>query len=381
MNCADLMVLVAGRAIDSQLPDGSMPAGRNGPYGDPETSLRNSGHWMHTFLKAYSLTGESRFEDAAHRIAGLLLRPEMRPGGHTFHHRTAPGKDHCNGLVGQAWTIESLALAWSHFHSAEHLALALDVYGAHGFDNEHGLWRICEIDGSSRGFDPTLNHQLWFAAAAARLLESGAPDLRLALDVFLERLPGNMLLFPNGLIYHLIPHLQSQRRRIAMIPSRVFGSSLFPRSLLRRRAVANAASPYMKCVGYHAFCAHALAMLKLRIPSHSFWRSSSADRVARYLLSREYASLIKDERRYGFPYNAPGFEVPFAVSMLTGSTDVEASQLASSWLTAQALRTFNPDSRRFDKGTADPATLTARIYEMSGLPDQVLRGAVLGDLG
>jgi hypothetical protein len=98
-------------------------------------------------------------------------------------------------------------------------------------------------------------------------------------------------------------------------------------------------------------------------------------------VSREYASLINDERRYGFAYNAPGFEVPFAVSTLTGSTDVEASQLASSWVTAQVLRTFNPDSTRFDKGTTDPATLTARIYEMSGLPDQVLRGAVLGDLG
>jgi hypothetical protein len=380
VNCADLLVLVAGAALESQRPDGSMPAGHNGPYGEPETSLRNSSHWLHTFLKAYSITGERRFEDAARRISRVLLRPEMRPGGHTFHYRTAPGKDHCSGLIGQAWTIESLALASSHFQTAEHVVLALNVYRAHPFDNKLGLWRIREIDGSARGFDQTLNHQVWFAAAASRLLSCGAPDLRLALDVFLERLPDHLELFPNGLIHHPIPHLQSRRNRIRTSPSRAVGSRLFPRALLRRPSVAKVASLYMKCVGYHAFCAHGLATLKLQIPAHSFWRSSAAHRVARYLQSREYASLIEAESRYGFPYNAPGFEVPFAVATLTGSSDAEASQLASWWVTAQARRTFNPTTMRFDKGTSDPATLTARIYEMSGLSDQVLRGAVLGDL-
>lgn len=381
MNCADLLVLVARAAIDSQLPDGSMPAGHNGPYGDPETPLRNSGHWTYTFLKAYSLTGERRFEEAAYRTSRVLLRPDLRPGGHAFHYRTAPGKDRCSGLIGQAWTIESLALAWSHFQTAEHLALALDAFRAHPFDTKYGLWQIRDIDGSLHGFDKTLNHQLWFAAAASRLLDSGAPDLRLTLDVFLERLPRNTALFPNGLIHHdSILQLESRRRRIVTIPTRVVGSDLFPRSLLRHRPVANAASLYMKSVGYHAFCAHAFATLKLRMPSHSFWRSSSMHRVVRYLLSADYSSLINVENRYGFPYNAPGFEVPFALSTLTDSTEVEASRLTSSWVTAQVLRTFNPDSMRFDRGTPDPATLTARIYEMSGLPDQVLQGAALGDL-
>lgn len=358
-----------------------MPAGHNGPYRDPETVLRNSGHWMHTFLKAYSLTADSRFEQAAYRISRILLRREMRPAGYTFHHRTAPGKDRCNGLVGQAWTIESLARAGAHFRTSEHLTLALEVFETHPFDKSCGLWRIREIDGSSPGLDGTLNHQLWFAAAASSLLDCGARNLALSLDFFLARLPYNMVLFPNGLIYHdSIPRLRSRRRRLRTIFTEVVGSSLFPRSLLRHSTRGNANSLYMKSVGYHAFCAHALGTLRLRVPSHAFWRSSLAPNIANYLLSHDYSSLIHAERHYGFPYNAPGFEIPFAVSTLMGTTDQEAAHLTSTWMTAQVLRTFNPNSMRFDRDTADPATLTARIYEMSGLSNDILRAAAVGDL-
>jgi hypothetical protein len=381
VTCADLLVQVATAAIDRQLPDGSMPAGHNGPYGDLETPVRNSGHWLQTFLKAYSLTHDRRFEDAANRISRMLLRPELRPGGHTFHYRTAAGKDGSSGLIGQAWTLESLACAWGYFHTQEHLVLALDLFRAHPFDQAHGLWEIRDVDGSLRGFDKTFNHQLWFAAAASRFLDAGLPDVRLAVEVFLERVPQNMVLFPNGLIYHdSILQVESRKRRLKTMPTRVLGSRLFPRSLLRHRGVASVSSLYLKSVGYHAFCAHGFATLKLNVPSHGLWQSSSVDRVVNYLQSPEYASLIGIERYYGFPYNAPGFEVPFAVSTLLGMPATETAQLVSTWVTAQALRTFNPQSGRFDKGTPDPATLTARIYEMSSLPDDVLRAAVLGTL-
>jgi hypothetical protein len=243
------------------------------------------------------------------------------------------------------------------------------------------LWQVRDIDGSLHGFDKTFNHQLWFAAAASRLLDSGAPDLGRALDIFLDRLPQHLALFPNGLIYHdSVLQRESRRRRIVTIPTRVFGSALFPQRLLRHRSLATADSLYMKSVGYHAFCAYGFAALKLRVPAHPYWQSSSLHKVVRYLRSRDYSSLIDVESRYGFPYNAPGFEVPFAVATLGGSSEDQAAQLASSWVTAQAVRTLNPNSMRFERGTPDPTTLTARIYEMTGLSNHVLQSAVLGDL-
>jgi hypothetical protein len=381
LNGADLLVTVAERALGSQLPDGSMPSGHNGPYRHPETPVRNSGHWLHTFLKAHGLTGDGRFREAAERIAVLLLQPELRPGGFTYHHRTAPGKDHCNGLVGQAWTIEALALAASHFESAEHLTVALEVYRAHSFDPAAGLWRICEIDGSSPGFDATLNHQLWFASAASRLLGGGGVELREALDAFLHKLPDNMLLFANGLLYQPIPHLQPRRWRAGQPFSRMVGSRRFPRPLLLRPSVLHAASQYMKCVGYHAFCAYAFAVLKVHLPEHAFWRLRLADRVAAYLLSDDYEVLIEAESDYGFAYNAPGFEVPFAVATLTGLSDRDAARLLSVWLSRQVSRTLDPISLRFERGTADPVTLTARVYEMTRFRNEILRGAVLEAAG
>jgi hypothetical protein len=377
MTCAELLVRVADTALAGQSPDGSMPAGHNGPYRHPETPVRSSSHWMHTFLKAYALTGERRFEDAAHRIARWLLRPELRPGGYTFHYRTAAGKSYCSGLVGQAWTLEALTLAWKHFNSAEHLALALEIYRSHDFDPSAGLWRIREIDGSSLGFDPTLNHQLWFAAGATGLLDANVAEVHQTLDIFLQRVPDNMLLFPNGLIYQPIPHLQSRRWRVGLIANRVIGSSHFPRMSLRYRPLAKSFPQYMKCVGYQSFCAYALGTLRLRMPNHACWHSPMAGHVARYLLSPEYAALIAVERKYGFPYNAPGFAVAFAVSALLDLSDMETSRLASSWMTAQLRDTFSLASGRFDRATPDATTLTARIYEMSRLSNEVLRSAEL----
>ena len=76
-----------------------------------ETPVRNTAHWLITMLKAYEISNETKFKDSAWRAVQYLLSPSARPMNATFFCRTNPEKDFCNGLVGQAWIIEALAIA------------------------------------------------------------------------------------------------------------------------------------------------------------------------------------------------------------------------------------------------------------------------------
>jgi hypothetical protein len=179
----------ATAALSLQSCDGSLPPGHNGPYHDPETPVRNTGHWLITFLKAHDLSGDPRFHDAASRAARYLSSNAARPHDATFVHRTSLYKDNCNGLIGQAWTIEALVAGADRLDMPHLTALAKKVFLLHEFDGEFGLWQITEIDGSSLGYDPTFNHQLWFAAAGS--LIPGA-QIEEQVLLFLDLVPANM---------------------------------------------------------------------------------------------------------------------------------------------------------------------------------------------
>ena len=79
----DCLVKSAIKALTLQHEDGSMPAGHNGPYFDLETPVRNTGHWLMTFLKVYSITKKKIFFNAAQKALDYgkkLLVPSLRNG-------------------------------------------------------------------------------------------------------------------------------------------------------------------------------------------------------------------------------------------------------------------------------------------------------------
>ena len=63
MTLYDILVKSALAGIALMQDDGSMPNGHNGPYGDPETPVRNTAHWSITFAKAYEIMDEVRNEE------------------------------------------------------------------------------------------------------------------------------------------------------------------------------------------------------------------------------------------------------------------------------------------------------------------------------
>lgn len=349
----------AAVAAALQAPDGSMPPGHNGPYRDPETPVRDTSHWLITFLHSYKVSGDKCFLEAAQRGVDYLKSEEARPMGATFWHRRNPEKDSCNGLVGQAWTIEALAVAAKALGDDACQRLAEEVFLLHPFGEAAGLWRRVGADGSYLSVDPTFNHQLWFAAAGALLLPSN--DARVARRVlrFMDALPKNLALYPSGLIRHPLMRALGRRARV-----RCFVRDLRYRALARSERF----SLFGKAIGYHAFNLYAFALLRGQLPRHTFWHSTEMRQALSYVEKPEFSAGLEGNR-YGYPYNPAGFEVAFALGAF--GSDVQAEQ--EFWASKQVHRSYDFDANLMQLGTEDPVTLAARLYESTRLPDLPVR--------
>ncbi|NLE46604.1 MAG: agl cluster protein AglQ [Chloroflexi bacterium] len=357
----------SARAALSLQADGRLPAGHNGPYQDLETPVRNTSHWLITFVKAFEITGDQRFAQAAHRAVSYLCSNDARPCGATFWHRKNPEKDSCNGLIGQAWTIEALAAAAKALHCDECQRVAESVFMLHPFDADLGLWRRVSVDGSYLSLDGTLNHQIWFAAAGALLLPSQDPRVGERVDRFVQRLVANLKMYPSGLIRHPLVGARPVQRYVVEIARQVvrlpWGAG--------REAIGR--ELYRKAIGYHAFNLYALALLHRSVPDDPFWQSVQMKRALRFVGTEEYAQDLQNNR-YGYPYNPPGFEVPFALEVFEYGTCAEQER----WASQQILLCYDSASRMMCLNTEDPLTHAARLYEATRLPDLSISAKLRG---
>ncbi len=332
-----------------------MPPGHNGPYRDPETPVRNTAHWAITFLKAFEITREKKFEVAASNCQKYLMHTKARPMGATFWHRRNPEKDFSNGLVGQAWTIEALLQLGKHFSTQEPIDVAVSTFKLHPFVDRFALWRRVNVDGSYYDFDKTFNHQLWFAASGALVYEAtGNKYIGDLIHTFLTRLPDNFFTYPSGLIRHKSSKFLAKT----------------PLHRLKNFYQIRGGGTYlkMKAEGYHSFNLYAFALLKTVFPDHNFWGHPRIRKALEYATTSNHRQKVA-ESKYGYPYNPPGFEVAYAMQVFGLLDDKEIS----SWVSEQIRRCYNFDTNLMSGGgTADENTAIARIYEATRLKDYEL---------
>ena len=122
---------------------------------------------------------------------------------------------------------------------------------------------------------------------------------------------------------------------------------------------------FVKALGYHAFNLHALAMLKAQYPHHASWGSARFHATWRYACSAEYRKLL-DGNPYGYPYNPPGIEMAYALEVFGGG---DRRKEQERWLAEQMRRCYDEESGMMARGTEDPRTHAARLYEATRLPD------------
>lgn len=350
----DLLLETADSGCNLQdSKSGRMPSGHNGPWKNIDTSVRNTGHWAILFLAAYEHSDDDKYYLHARNCINFLQSDIVRPEEYTFYHRK-DGPDHCNGLIGQSWTIEALSYAADYFDD-DILSIAEEVFLLHPFDSELGLWHSVDIDGSIHSVHSTFNQQLWFAAIGAQLANENK-EIKTQVSRFLDRLQTNIRLTDNGLIVHNnYPHEGYRRLRYNV------KNALFSGLREWRKELA---------VGYHSFNLYGMALLYREFPSHPFWETTTFESILRYAASDQYLSEAK-ENQYCFGYNPTGLELAFA-----SETFDRADLTIREWVERQLSLTFNPLERLMNRGS-DPTTLAARFYEAVRLSDLELDHAPL----
>jgi len=357
-------------------PDSYFIPGNNGPYQDPETPVRNYGHWLITFSKCFELTGEQIYLKKIKALADYLISNKSRLYGFSFYHRFKKGKDKCNGLIGQAWTFEALAEASAVIRDTKYVDIAQEVFFDHKFNNKLGLWHRLEIDGNILSIDDTFNHQLWFAACASLLNTPRREEIRGRIFRFMECLPKNLSVLDSGLIYHPIERNLNNigfgiSTKLKLDKSVKLILSLLTKRKLQANHKAQREKMIYKSVGYHQFNMYAFGMLKESLPDHPYWQSTIFKQSVKFLLSNEFKDRLSNNV-YGFPYNPAGFEVPYILSVLSDLTSEEIADISSWWVNEQLRRCYNPKTKMMDRNTEDYLTLTARIYELTRLPASLL---------
>jgi hypothetical protein len=274
----------------------------------------------------------------------------------------------CNGVIGQAWVIEALALAAEKLEEPCYRSLAKEVFLLHPFDHAVGLWRRVHVSGKVASYDLTFNHQLWFAAAGALLDNDPRGAIGSRVMRFLDRANESYLkVAPSGRIKHLIIFPIKMRK----VPRRLHGAvrSIYTLYESLRQFPRHAYMAH-KEIGYHAFNAYAFALLKQRIPEHPLWCSRKFHAALEFMNGQEYQDGLEDNK-YGYPYNPPGFEVAFAAQVFDSSFSLR--QPASWWVEQQLKRSYDTQKQMMSRNTEDETTFAARLYEATRLRDMELQ--------
>lgn len=342
----------------------SIEPGHNGPYFDPETLVRNTAHWLIIYARCFEWTRDNEFKEGLIDMAEELLLKKHFPADASFYHREKEGKDKCNGLVGQAWSIEALVKATEITNESKYKELAKKVFHNHTFNSEFGLWHILEVDGRKIELDPTFNHQLWFASAVSHFYKDDEVA-KSQVDQFFKKIDENLTILKNGLIFHPIDRsldilgggfknaISNVLKRIYIHPAQIkrrFKPNEFTRKLVD------------KSIGYHTFNLFAFEVIKRNAPELSFFNTKGYQKILDYVLNPDLRKLL-DGNKYAYPYNAPGFEIPFVISQI--DTHDQYLEISTYYFKEQVNQTYNKDQFVFSNNNPDPKTLTARIYELS----------------
>lgn len=318
-------------------------------------------------LHNYDRLNQKQKEIVGNMISTILSN-EARPYDLTFYHLKNHPKSRCNGLVGQAWTIEALVTAAGHFNRRDLIDLSEEVFLLHPFDETLAAWDYVDIDGEFRSLDKTFNHQLWFAMAGAMLAQHDVdPVIEDQVKRFLDELSKNLNLYDSGLIYHPFkPEFDVEKYAKVFLEGARAGVAHKMIWNIIKGVVGDEGGDPMKetSIGYHSFNMYAFAALHEIYPNHPFWEHEKFRRALAYARSDRFKQQL-DGNPYGYPYNVSGIEMAYVLEVF--DDDVRDQQRW--WLEQQFERTLDPETMTMSRNNPDPATLTARLYEATRLPD------------
>ncbi len=342
---------LAGRVIDFSPDTGYIPGGVNGPYFDLETPVRNSSHALILFSFLYRHTKEIEYLSQAQKLKNFLNNPKLFSENGVYIHRQKAGKDWCNGVIGQAWVVESLNIASSLLEDEELHQAAHQAAASFSFDRSVKAWAAYDPGSKSRKIDYTLNHQLWYAASISELNDSRYVD---EVVQFLD---------------HLVA-FGFQTRNDGLVNHQFYAKSTKSWALRTRYEFAykrklQAAS--QKEIGYHLYNLYPLARLFKILPSHPLFSTDKFLSAIRYAQSDGFLEALQ-RNKYAFPYNSPTFEFPLILKTFSSLFQNDRITAIENFIWSETnLFALDESGNHFTlevDEVDDPITLTTRAYEL-----------------
>lgn len=361
------IIEVADSHIEDILKKGYANAGCNGPYRNKVTPVRNSAHWLVTYAILFENTNNSKYKDVANVLIDYLLNKAIYGKNKVIKVINDDKFGYGNGLIGQAWVIEALVVAYKIFNSKDCLSRAEELFYAQKFNEERGLWEFIDSDGINKGCWIAYNQQLWFSAVGSMVYDCNKDEnINANIIRFLDCQNKNLKIYNTGLIAHFIypkKSVDKLKHRLRMILSYISNKIGF----FRKRSLFY----YEK--GYNLFSIQGYAMLYDEYKDHKFFKSRKFKKILSYGTSKDYLNeLIKPKindcgntkmlhsnkiNEYTFLYNSPAF----CYSYIYKKFNLDDAFLETLW--DVQMRFYSQESKEFGIGFFDKDTLTSRIYE------------------
>lgn len=376
-------ITIIKQLADKELPyiakNGFARAGINGPYRNQDTSVRNSAHWILTYRFLYERTGEHKYYDVAKKLSTYLLNRENYGMSGSVICRRDARYDHTNGLIGQAWVIEGLIEAARMFNDFLYYNKAIEIFKVQKFNFNNSLWEVIDCNGD-KDFDLTFNHQLWFAASGAMILEyekdNGLNESTLINKQIVSFLSAAEEKYFNvkedGCIVHVVNYkkntveseyskkLQKARKLASLKENPV---NVFKKKITDKLSKFSFVEGLEE--GYHIFDLYGFALLKKMYGDHSIFKSDKLEKALYYALDTDILLKLRNScggssfNKFAFGYNSPAFEYPFVAHVFRGKIN---QSLEDKLFQFQINATY--ENNGFSVNCEDSNTLEARIYEL-----------------
>lgn len=327
------------------------PGGQNGPHFALETPVRNTCHWLAAFAIGYRIRPSSRYLQAGTALYRWLVNDCVFHKSGYYVVRQA-GRDWCNGVIGNAWLIEALVRAGSYLQIEQARQTAEALYITNRFDAAVGAWHRYDPLNKKYSIDFTLDHQSWFACAASDLGKHSE------VEQFLSACQrGAFRVRQSGRIAHLY-----YAWNIRGILFRMF-------FFYREHRIADFIAELEE--GYQHYTLLPFARLFQRHSAHPFFKSEEFERAVRYVGPAWLKAVATS--RYGYQYNAPGFELPVIIGAFEAKAGLTWADMQIV-LEQQMNLVGNKNQNLCAKNNPDPLTLSARIYELGLFLEYVTNG-------
>ena len=358
---------VANKNYELFIQQGYATPGNNGPHGHLDTPVRNTAHFLIIYTFLYKKHHNQKYKIICKKFSDYLIKEQEKTKSGAIKCMESDRFDHINGLIGQAWVIESLLYYYDFFREERSLECAQKIFFSQKYDYSTHRWNRIEIDGKNLGTDTTYNHNIWFAACSSKILDykDDKKIIKVLNDYMTHSFKKDFRVYKNGLLYHKIN--EYNKNEIKNKIKNIVKDLLF---FLRIIDMKKFDSKYME-KGYQVFDMYGFCILKERYPENPLFYSKDFQKAKKCALNINYLNKCYNVEKaiknnsgrfnvFSYAYNSPAFEFPYVSVIL----DNDNKPLFEKLYDIQIKLMYNYNDLNFTNYNPDIYTFEARSYEI-----------------